>query len=244
MIENPSDDFIVPGAPSMRTTWPRGIPPSKISSRPSTKVLTRGNSVSACFEGAATDLDGSGAVASRVNAFSISSRMSRSAVVSAGRACSLGVVARAEAADGAVGAGLGPNFDSSSCRFVRPIESQIRFREEDPQPPVFVVAGDALQERLDCRLEPRLPEESNGGPEIRRRLLLRLRRGRLAARHGDVRLESVALRLRLGTDSIHRGSNHIRVVLDLRLGRSGGCGGVAIRRRRLCGWSGFLRELS
>ena len=132
----------------------------------------------------------------------------------------------------------------SDRRFVRPIESQIRFREEDPQPPVFVVAGDALQERLDCRLEPRLPEESNGGPEIRRRLLLRLRRGRLTARHGDVRLESVALRLCLRTDSIHRGSNHIRVVLDLRLGRSGGCGGVAIRRRRLCGWSGFLRDFS
>src|SRR5207245_1170900 len=51
----------------------------------------------------------------------------------------------------------------SDRRFVRPIESQIRFREEDPQPPVFVVAGDALQERLDCRLEPRLPEDSKGG---------------------------------------------------------------------------------
>ena len=108
----------MPGAPSMRTTLPRGIPPSKISSSPSTKVLTRGDRVSACFgRGAAFDLGGWGAVASSVNAFSISSRMPRSAVVSGGLAGSVGVAARAEATDDAVGAGLGPNFDSSSCRF-------------------------------------------------------------------------------------------------------------------------------
>src|SRR2546426_10768894 len=114
MIENPRDDFIVQGAPSMRTTLPRGIPPSKVSSSPSTKVLTRGDRVSACFGGGiAIDFDGGGAVASKVNAFSISPRISRSGVVSAGLAGSVGVAARAEVTDDAVGAGLGPNFDSS-----------------------------------------------------------------------------------------------------------------------------------
>src|SRR3989475_9847970 len=108
MIENPRDDFIVPGAPSMRTTLPRGIPPSKISSRPSTKVLTRGNKVSACFGGGAeADLDGSGAVASRVNAFSISWRRARSAVVSAVRGWSVSVASHGEAFDGAVGGARG-----------------------------------------------------------------------------------------------------------------------------------------
>src|SRR6266705_3210076 len=76
-IEKPREDFIVPGAPSIRTTWPHGTPPSSVSSRPSTNVRTRLDASAACVTTAAPLRPASRDV-SIENASSISSRMSRS----------------------------------------------------------------------------------------------------------------------------------------------------------------------
>src|SRR5437899_11496764 len=43
-------------------------------------------------------------------------------------------------------------------RLVGSAEQQVRFREEDPRTPVFVVAGDRLEERIARILYPRLVE--------------------------------------------------------------------------------------
>src|SRR3989454_8777860 len=56
-------------------------------------------------------------------------------------------------------------------RFVRSAEPQVRFREEDPRPPVFVVAGNRFEERVDRILEPRLTEEGDRVLQMVRGLL-------------------------------------------------------------------------
>src|SRR5438093_9187286 len=66
------------GAPSIRTTWPRGTPPSSVSSRPSTKVRTRAGRSLGDSEATGAPLRAAVKDVSTENASSISSRMSRS----------------------------------------------------------------------------------------------------------------------------------------------------------------------
>src|SRR6058998_1634092 len=77
-IENPREDFMVPGAPSMRTTWPQGTPPSSVWSSPSTKVRTRAGRSPGASVGTAAPRRFAVNDVSMENASSISSRMSRS----------------------------------------------------------------------------------------------------------------------------------------------------------------------
>src|SRR2546428_8387373 len=72
--------------------------------------------------------------------------------------------------------------------FVRPAEPQIRFREEDPRPPVFVVAGDCLEEWIDRILESRLAKKGDCVLEMFRGFLLRCGSWRLAIARADVRV--------------------------------------------------------
>src|SRR3989475_3701214 len=101
-------------------------------------------------------------------------------------------------------------------------------REEAPLPPVFVVAGDCLEEWIERILESRLAKKGDCVLEMFRGFLLRCGSWRLAIARADVRFEAMAFSLRLGPDAIDGRGNDIGVVLDLRLdgrdrdrGRSG-----------------------
>src|SRR3989449_720668 len=104
-------------------------------------------------------------------------------------------------------------------RLVRSSDPQVGSREEDPRPPVFVVAGNRFEERVDRILEPRLTEEADRVLQMVRGLLFRCGGRRFAIAQPPVGLQTMAFSLRLGPDAVHGRCHDVGVILDLWLPR-------------------------
>src|SRR6266581_7726545 len=88
----------------------------------------------------------------------------------------------------------------SDRRLVRPVDSKVCFREEDPRAPVLVVARNRFEQGFDGLVVLSFAKEGDAGFQTRGGLLLGCRGRWPSAFRGGVRLESVAVLLRLRAD--------------------------------------------